>query len=169
MTTAAPNGNALSIGAIYNLPPQYLSTSDYIAPTTIAKITRFDASAMLPLFTSLIVDSLPSLSWTGGGTGGTLIAVEETASMFQWDAYLAASAIAVTFPALPADLGVPMPQGVRRCGRDQARRARCNRGPTSRAFRSDGFDNVYLSRKHSTGRYVFPVSYHCRGDTAAVA
>lgn len=50
-----------------------------------------------------------SVSWTGGGTGGTTIAVEATAGMLQWNAYADPSATSVHFPAIPADLPVPMP------------------------------------------------------------
>src|SRR4029079_5595655 len=100
---------ALAVQARYDLPAQYSSTSEHIAPAIITGTTSFDASAMLPLFTALTVDQLPSLSWTGGGTGGTLVAREALAGMLQWDAYVAPSATAVTFPALPADLGIPAP------------------------------------------------------------
>lgn len=85
------------------------SHSERITPATIAGTTRFDAASMPPPFTQVTADGLASVSWTGGGTGGTLLAVEAIAGMLQWNAYTEPSATSVTFPALPADLGVPLP------------------------------------------------------------
>jgi hypothetical protein len=106
---AARGGDALHVRAFLDLPEPSLSSSERIEPTTIADITQFDAARMLPPFTQVTAESLASVSWTGGGSGGTLIAVEATASMLQWNAYTEPSATSVTFPMLPADLGVPLP------------------------------------------------------------
>jgi hypothetical protein len=110
-TFAAPGGDALHVRAFLELPGASSSSSERIAPMTIAGTTQFDASTMLPPFTQVSADGLASLSWAGGGTTGTLLAVEATAGMLQWNAYTDPSATSVTFPALPADLGVPRPAG----------------------------------------------------------
>jgi hypothetical protein len=108
-TFAAPGGDALHVRAFLELPGRSSSSSERIAPAMIAGTTQFDATSMLPLFTQVTADGLVSVSWTGGGTGGTVLAVEAVAGMLQWDAYTQPSATSVTFPSLPADLGVPRP------------------------------------------------------------
>lgn len=108
--TAAPGGNALWVSTLANLPIQYSSTSDRIVPAMIAPQMSFDAQTLVPLFDSLVLTRPPTVAWTGGEGQGTILAVEITSGQVQWDAYLAPSATSVTFPALPADLGVPVPQ-----------------------------------------------------------
>ncbi|HEX7841387.1 MAG TPA: hypothetical protein VF469_28105 [Kofleriaceae bacterium] len=108
--TAAPGGNALWISTQGNLPIQYSSSSDRIVPSMITAQTSFDARTMVPLFDSLVLTRPPTMAWTGGEGQGTILAVEITSGQVQWDAYLAPSATSVTFPALPADLGAPVPQ-----------------------------------------------------------
>jgi hypothetical protein len=108
-TFAAPGGDALHVQAFLDLPGTSSSRSERITPATIGGTTRFDATSMLPPFTQVTADARGSVSWTGGGTGGTLLAVEAIAGMLQWSAYTDPSATSVTFPTLPADLGVPLP------------------------------------------------------------
>jgi hypothetical protein len=71
----------------------------------------FDASVMPAMFDTLALDTPGPLSmtWTGGGTGGTLIEVQvdDTVSSVTWRAYLEPSATSAIFPTLPSDLGVP--------------------------------------------------------------
>lgn len=105
---AAPGGDALHVQAFLALPATYMSRSERIEPMPIAGTTQFDATRMLAPFTQVTADSVASVSWTGGD-GGTLLAVEATASLLQWTAYTEPSATSVSFPVLPADLGVPLP------------------------------------------------------------
>jgi hypothetical protein len=109
-TFAAPGGDALHVQAVFlDLQGTFSSDSERITPATIAGTTRFDATSMLPLFTQVTANGPGSVSWTGGGTRGTLLAVEAIAGMLQWNAYPDPSATSVAFPALPADIGVPLP------------------------------------------------------------
>ena len=85
-TFAAPGGDALHVQAFLALPGTSSSRSERITPATIAGTIRFDATSMLPLFTQVTADAVGSVSWTGGGTGGTLLAVEAIAGMLQWNA-----------------------------------------------------------------------------------
>jgi phage tail protein X len=109
-TPAAPGGNALRVLAFGSPPPAYLGSSERITPVTVAAAMEVDAQGMLPLFDALVASRPPSLAWTGGGTGGTIIAIEANAGMVQWDAYLDPSATGVMFPDIPADLAVPIPK-----------------------------------------------------------
>jgi hypothetical protein len=80
---------------------------EHIKLQPIAATMSLDISALLPPFASLTVD-LPLVSWTGGSTAGSWIAVEAFAGMLQWNAYAPPSATFVRFPAIPPDLGVPV-------------------------------------------------------------
>jgi hypothetical protein len=108
-TTAAPGGNALRVSTFGDLPIQYSSTSERIVPATVASQMSFDASAMVPLFSQLMLTSPPSVAWTGGAGDGSILALEITSGALQWDAYLPPSATSVRFPDLPGDLGAPVP------------------------------------------------------------
>jgi hypothetical protein len=105
---AVPGGDTLVVWAVGQVS-QYASQSIRTAPASLDAATRVDAAEMVPLFTSFIVDRPPELSWTGGGRGGTLIAVETSTPNVKWTAYLEPSATSVTFPPALADLGVPVP------------------------------------------------------------
>ncbi len=113
--TAAPGGNMLRIaatGAATTTTTGISAASTRIAPASIVGMTNFNASVMLPMFDSLIVDTPHplSLKWVGGGSAGTLITVEAVdISGLEWRAYLDPSATALEFPALPADLGLAQP------------------------------------------------------------
>lgn len=108
-TAAAPGGNTLRVSALANLPIQYSSISELMEPAVLAAQMTIDARMMVPVFQSLVLTSPPSVAWTGGEGRGTILAVEITAGSLQWDAYLPPSATSVTFPELPAALGVPIP------------------------------------------------------------
>lgn len=108
MNIMAAGGNAVRVDVYLDLV-DYASTVSHIRPATVAATTRLDVATLLPPFTSLTFDRLPVLSWTGGSSGGSWIAVEAITGMLQWNAYVSPSATSVTFPALPADLGVPTP------------------------------------------------------------
>jgi len=110
VASAAPGGDTLGVLASPALPVQYSSSTAWILPATIAVQQTIDATAMLPLFTSLAVNQPPAIGWTSAGSGGTLLAVAANAGTVQWDAYLEPSATSLSFPALPADLGVPVPK-----------------------------------------------------------
>jgi hypothetical protein len=105
---AAPGGNALEIQLTAALPIQYSSTSVRIVPLSTAA-PMLDARTLVPVFRSLVLTRPPEVSWTGSGTGGTILTVETLTGHVQWDAYLPPSATKVRFPDLPADLGVPVP------------------------------------------------------------
>jgi hypothetical protein len=108
-TTTAPGGNALRITAYNDIPSPstFLSWTQRIAPAQIGSTVLFDAAALLPPFQSLAVKE-PNVSWTGA-TGGTVTIVEVSTGNVKWDAFLAPTATSLTFPAIPADLGVPVP------------------------------------------------------------
>jgi hypothetical protein len=108
-TTAAPGGDTLQVSMTGNLPIQYSSGSERFAPATLAAQMSVEATAMVPLFSSLVLTQPPNVAWTGGEGRGTILAVEITSGPLQWDAYLAPSATSVRFPALPPELGVPVP------------------------------------------------------------
>jgi hypothetical protein len=109
-TPAAPGGNALRVVAFGSPASAYLASSERIMAAAITTTMDIDEQGMLPLFDTLVASRPPSLAWTGGGSGGTIIAVEANAGMVQWDAYLDPSATAVMFPEIPADLAVPIPK-----------------------------------------------------------
>jgi hypothetical protein len=108
-TTAAPGGNTLWVSMRADLPIQYDSSSERIAPAVVAGQMIFDARTMVPLFSQLMLTAPPSVSWTGGAGQGTILALEITSGTLQWDAYLPPSATSARFPSLPSDLGVPVP------------------------------------------------------------
>jgi hypothetical protein len=108
--TAAPGGNALLVQLTAATPIQYGSTSVRILPLSTTALPLVDAQSLIPVLGTLVLTRPPDVSWTGGGTGGTIIAVETVTGQVQWDAYLPPTATAVAFPELPADLGVPVPR-----------------------------------------------------------
>jgi hypothetical protein len=108
MKTVASGGNAIRMTLYMDLGGGYGASVDHLRPQTIAATMAVDAAALLPPFTSLTID-LPFVSWAGGSTGGSWIAVEAITGMVQWNAYAPPSATFVRFPAIPADLGVPVP------------------------------------------------------------
>jgi hypothetical protein len=115
--SATSGGDVLRVNVGLTAVP-VSSTTERIIATAIAPLTTFDASTMTPMFESLTTDSPRPLSmaWTGGNTGGTLIAVaaSDLDGQIAWRAYLDPSATSVNFPALPPDLGVPMPRSTSR-------------------------------------------------------
>ncbi|HEX8112028.1 MAG TPA: hypothetical protein VF516_30055 [Kofleriaceae bacterium] len=105
----APGGNTLGIGASGGLPPQYITSSELLAPLSSATAATFSAKDMLPLFESMTITDPTQISWTGAA-GGTITIVEHVGGDFQWDWYLPPSATVARLPAIPPDLGVPAPQ-----------------------------------------------------------
>jgi hypothetical protein len=119
-TTAAAGGNTLRVTAnVGRAGRAFLSTTEQIAPVSFSAApisASFDASTLLPAFTSFDFDTKLNLTWAGGGTSGTMIVVRLLTDSFEWDAYLPPTATALTFPVIPADIGfpqAPMVQDVR--------------------------------------------------------
>ena len=86
------------------------STSQQISPVSFSAApaaASFDASTLLPAFTSLDFDARLNLTWVGGGTTGTMIVVQVLTDSFEWDAYLPPTATSLAFPVIPADIGFP--------------------------------------------------------------
>ena len=108
-TSTSPGGNTLRVLTYTNAPGSYNSWSERIAPANVSSLVQFDASAMVPPFTSIDAYNVPRLTWSGGGTAGTITVASIIAGPVQWDAYLAPTATSLEFPVLPSDLGVPMP------------------------------------------------------------
>jgi len=108
-TSTPPGGDTLRVVTYHDTLTGYSSWSGRIAPANILPLMQFDASTMMPPFDSLNADNAPRLTWTGGGTAGTITVASIRAGPVQWDAYLAPTANSLEFPALPADLGVPVP------------------------------------------------------------
>lgn len=107
-TTAAPGGNAVLISA--NGPfSQYYASSQRVEPIVAGSALAVDAAPMLPLYGSLTVTRLPTLSWTGVDDSGTLVAVQGSSFNLEWDAYLPPSAASVTLPVFPPDLSIAIP------------------------------------------------------------
>jgi hypothetical protein len=109
-TTAAPGADTLRVTADSGRAGRaFISTSEQIAPVSFSAppiSASFDASTLLPAFTSLDFDAKLNLSWKGG-TGGAMIVVELITDSFEWDAYLPATATSLALPVIPADIGFP--------------------------------------------------------------
>jgi hypothetical protein len=110
-TTAAAGGNTLRVSAsVGRAGRAVLSTSSQLAPVSFSAApisASFDASSLLPAFTSLDFDTDLNVTWAGGGTSGTMIVVHLRTDSFEWDAYLPPTATALAFPVIPADIGFP--------------------------------------------------------------
>ncbi|HEX7840935.1 MAG TPA: hypothetical protein VF469_25835 [Kofleriaceae bacterium] len=104
-----PGGNLLRVSGTREQGPRnpFRTTTELVAPATAEAVTSIDAQALLTPFFSLSSSGL-SLSWDGGGVGGTILTIQATSDFSGprvfWSAYLEPSASSVTFPALPDDL-----------------------------------------------------------------
>jgi hypothetical protein len=106
---AVPHGSSVHISAQGIQKNSLLARSELLAPATIEAATTIDASAMLPLFDSLTVGADGSFAWTGGDGRGTVISFIRNSLSLSWQAFLEPTATGASFPAFPADLGVPVP------------------------------------------------------------
>jgi hypothetical protein len=107
-SNTAAGGNAIVLTASGPFS-QYSTTSQRVVPITPGSAITVDAAEMLPLYGSLTVNRLPTLSWNGVDASGTIVAVHASSASVDWDAYLEPSAASVTLPALPPELPIPIP------------------------------------------------------------
>lgn len=105
----AAGGNGLEVSVFGGLPVQYGTTSELIVPLSAPIPASVSAKDTLPLFESMTITDPTRIAWTGAA-GGTITIVERIGGDFQWDWYLPASATVARLPAIPADLGMPMPK-----------------------------------------------------------
>jgi hypothetical protein len=106
----APGADTLRVTAnIGRAGRAFISTTERIAPfsASVPASASFDASTLLPAFTSLDFDTKLNLTWAGGDASGTMIVVQLLADSFEWDAYLPPTATSLAFPVIPADIGFP--------------------------------------------------------------
>jgi len=108
--TAGAGGDTLRVTAsVGRAGRAFISRSEQIAPVSFSAApisASFDASTLLPAFTSFDFDKL-NLTWGAGGTSGTMIVMQLLTDSFEWDAYLPPTATALAFPVIPADIGFP--------------------------------------------------------------
>lgn len=108
-TTAAAGGNAIVVTASGPFS-QYSASSQRVVPIAGGSPFAIDAAPMLPLYGSLTVTHLPTLSWNGVDDSGTLVVVQGSSfNSVEWNAYLEPAAASVTLPAFPPDLPIALP------------------------------------------------------------
>jgi hypothetical protein len=107
-TTSAAGADAIVITAAGPFS-QYSTASQRVEPVIAASAITVNTAAMLPLYGSLTVNRLPTLSWNGVDSSGTLVAVKASSLTVEWDAYLEPSAASVTLPVFPVDLPIAIP------------------------------------------------------------